>query len=336
MTTAALTTSLTQTMQAAVYRRYGGPEVMGLEEVERPEPGENEVLVKVHAAVATMGDLHVITGKPYLIRVTPYGGLPGPRHPTPGQAMSGIVAAVGSKVTSVRVGDEVFGQGNRGAFAQYMVIAANLVSPRPSNFSFEEAAVLPWAATAVLGWRVAGLKAGQHVLVNGASGGVGTWAVQIAKEMGAKVTAVCSTRNVALVRSLGADEVVDYSKEDFVKGGARFDVMFDLVGNRSLSECRSVLNDGGVYLPCSEGSSAWFGPMLKVLGGLFTWMFTKQRIKTFVMTPNQEQLRYLKDLVEAGKARAVISGHYTLAELPKALARVAEGHSQGQVVVRMN
>jgi NADPH:quinone reductase-like Zn-dependent oxidoreductase len=323
------------TMQAAVYRQYGGPEVVSLEHLERPAPRAHEVLVKVHAAGVTMGDLHVVNGKPYLIRVTPYGGLPGPRNKTPGQTMAGTVAAVGSKVTTCRVGDEVFGQGDRGAFAEYMVLAADLLLPKPTNLTFEEAAAVPWAATALLGWRVAGLKPGQRVLVNGASGGVGTWAVQLAKVMGAQVTAVCSTRNVELVRSLGADQVIDYSKEDFVQGGARFDVMFDLVGNRSLKECRSVLNDGGTYLPCSEGASEWFGPMLKILGGMFSWMFTKQRIKQFVMTPNLEQLQYLKEVVEAGKARPVLSRSYSFAELPQALGRIAEGHSQGQIVVRV-
>ena len=324
-----------ETMQTALYRQYGGPEVMTLGETERPEPGDHDVLVKVHAAGVTMGDLHVVTGMPYLIRVTPYGGLPGPRHQTPGQTMAGTIAAVGAKVTTFKVGDEVFGQGDRGAFAEYMLISSKLVLPRPKNLSFEEAAAVPWAATALLGWRVAELKAGQRVLVNGASGGVGTWAVQLAKAMGAHVTAVCSTRNTELVRSLGADQVIDYTKENFVDGGARFDVMFDLVGNRSLSECRSVLKDGGTYLPCSEGKSAWFGPMLKILGGMISWMFTKQRIKNFVMTPNLEQLQYLKDLIEAGKAKPVISRSYAFAELPQALAKIAEGHAQGQLVLRV-
>jgi len=323
-------------MHAIVHRQYGTPEVLTYETIERPVPGDDDVLVRVHAAGASVGDHHVVTGKPYLIRLTPFGGLPRPKNRVPGAAMAGRVAAVGAKVTAFRSGDEVFGQAATGAFAEYLVIPAKLLVLKPSNLSFEEAAAVPWAATALQGLRDAGgLKAGQKVLINGASGGVGTWAVQIAKALGAHVTAVCSTRNIDMVRALGADEVLDYTVQSFVAGGSRFDMMLDLVGNRSLSDCRSVLAPKGVYVPCSGGGGDWVGPFVRILGGLFTFLFTSQRFKTFVMTPNRDDLLFLKALVEAGKARPVIERRYPLSEVAEALRHVGEGHAQGQIVIRI-
>jgi NADPH:quinone reductase-like Zn-dependent oxidoreductase len=248
-------------MQAILHRRYGTPDVLAFETIERPVPGDSDVLVRVQAAGANIGDHHVVTGRPYLIRLTPFGGLPHPRNLVPGATMAGRVEAVGSKVNAFRPGDEVFGQASNGAFAEYVVMPENRLAPKPSNVSFEEAAAVPWGVTALQALRDAGgLKAGQKVLINGASGGVGTWAVQIAKALGAHVTAVCSTRNIETSRTLGADEVIDYTAQDFVAGGARFDLMLDLVGNRSLSECRSVLTPKGVYVPCAGGEGDWVGP----------------------------------------------------------------------------
>jgi NADPH:quinone reductase-like Zn-dependent oxidoreductase len=322
------------TMRAIVHPRYGAPDVLGFEEVERPVPGDDDVLVRVHAAGASVGDHHVVSGTPYLIRLSPFGGLPRPRNRVPGTALAGRVEAVGAKVTTFRPGDEVFGQAGSGAFAEYVVVPARLIAPKPSNLSFEEAAAVPWAVTALQGLRDAGgLKAGQRVLINGASGGVGTWAVQIAKALGASVTAVCSTHNVEMVRALGADEVVDYTKEDFVAGGARFDLMLDTVGNRSLSECRSVLVKRGTYVACSGGGGDWFGPLFRLVGMLVVSLFTSQKLTTFVASPSQEDLLALKELVEAGKAKPVIERRYLLSEVADALRHVGEGHAHGQTVI---
>jgi 2-desacetyl-2-hydroxyethyl bacteriochlorophyllide A dehydrogenase len=330
------TKALGRTMHAIVHRRYGTPDVLAFEELERPVPGEEDVLVRVHAAGVSVGDHHIVTGKPYLIRLSPFGGLPRPRNRVPGSAMAGRVEAVGAKVTTLRPGDEVFGQAAFGAFAEYLVVPAKLLAPKPSNLSFEEAAAVPWAATALQGLRDAGgLKAGQRVLINGASGGVGTWAVQIAKALGAKVTAVCSTRNVERVRALGADEVLDYTQEDFVKGGARFDVMLDMVGNRSLSDCQSVLTPKGTYVACSGGGGDWVGPLLRLAGALFSSLFTSRKLTTFVAAPNRNDLLFLKELVEAGKARPVIERRYALSEVAQALKHVGEGHAQGQTVIQI-
>jgi NADPH:quinone reductase-like Zn-dependent oxidoreductase len=324
-------------MNAIVHRQYGTPDVLAFEEIERPVPGDEDVLVRVHAAGASVGDHHIVTGKPYLIRLSPFGGVPRPRNRVPGSAMAGRVEAVGAKVTTFRPGDEVFGEAATGAFAEYLVVPAKLIAPKPTNLSFEEAAAVPWAATALQGLRDAGgLKAGQKVLINGASGGVGTWAVQIAKAFGAEVTAVCSKRNVERVRALGADEVIDYTEQDFVKGGARFDVMLDLVGNRSLSDCRSVLTPKGAYVPCSGGGGDWVGPFVRILGGLLSFLFTSRKFKMFVTAPNRSDLLFLKELVEAGKAKPFIERRYALNEVGAALKHIGEGHSQGQTVVRIS
>lgn len=243
-------------MHAMVRREYGQPNLLTYEEIERPVPGDEDVLVRVHAAIASIGDYLIVTGRPYLIRFTPFGGFPKPRNRVPGACMAGRVETVGAKVTTCRPGDEVFGEAVTGAFAEYVMVPAKLIAPKPSNLSFDEAATVPWAVAPLQGLRdVGALKAGQSVLINGASGGVGSWAVQIAKTLGAHVTAVCSTRNVEMVRGLGADEVIDYTKKDFIDGGARFDVVFDAVGNRSLSDCRSVLMPEGIYVQCSGGDS---------------------------------------------------------------------------------
>lgn len=322
-------------MHAIVRRKYGAPDMLEYEEIERPVPGDEDVLVRVHAAGASIGDHHIVTGKPYLIRLTPFGGVPRPRNPVPGACMAGRVEVVGAKVTAFRQGDEVFGEAVTGAFAEYLVVPAKLIAPKPTNLSFEEAAAVPWAVAALQGLRDAGgLKAGQKLLINGASGGVGTWAVQIAKALGAHVTAVCSTRNVDMVRGLGADEVIDYTKDDFVNGGPRFDALFDTVGNRSLSDCRSVLAPEGAYVSCSGGDSgvAWlFGLAALSLASLFT----RQKLKALFMTPNRDDLLFLKGLVEAGQLKPVIERRYPLSKVADALRHVGGGHSQGQTVIQI-
>jgi len=334
-----LTAVATQTavMKAIVHRQYGEPEVLTLAEVEKPVPGEDDVLVRVMAAGASIGDHHIITGKPYLVRVSPFGGFPRPKHPVPGAAMSGRVEAVGAKVTGFRVGDEVFGQALNGAFAEYLVLPAKLVAHKPKNLSFEEAAAVPWGTTALQGLRDAGgVKAGDRVLVYGASGAVGTWAVQLAKSMGAHVTAVCSTRNVELVRSLGADEVIDYTKTDFVQGGARFDVLMDMVGNRDFSDCKAVLLPGGRYVPCSGGGGDWLGPIARIIGGLLTFLFGGKAFKMFMQKLDAADLVVMRELVEKGTVKPVVERTWSFAETGAALTHVGTGHSRGLNVVRIS
>ncbi len=327
--------TVSRTMQAIVHPRYGTMDVLAFEEVARPIPGDDDVLVRVHAAGASIGDHFIITGKPYMIRLMPFGGFPRPRNRVPGQDVAGRVEAVGAKVTAFRSGDEVFGHSATGAFAEYVVVPANMLAAKPSNLTFEEAAATPWAFAALQGLRDAGgLKAGQKVLINGASGGVGTWAVQIAKAMGAEVTAVCSTRNLEMVRALGADHVVDYTKEDFVQGGARFDLVLDTVGNRSLSECRSVLVPQGTFVACSGGSSALVWLFRMAVAGV-TSLFTSQKLKSLFTAPNHKDLLALKELVEARKLKPVIERSYPLSEVAAALRHVGSGHARGQTVIRI-
>jgi NADPH:quinone reductase-like Zn-dependent oxidoreductase len=321
-------------MQAIVHRRYGTPDVLERSEIERPVPGEDEVLVRVRAAAVSVGDHHVVTGTPFVVRLSPQGGLLKPRGRVPGQALAGRVEAVGTRVTALRVGDEVYGDTPAGAFAEYAVVPAVRLAPKPVNLSFEEAAATAWAVTPLQGLRdVGGLRAGQKVLINGASGGVGSWAVQIAKALGAHVTAVCSGRNVDLVRTLGADAVIDYTKEDFVSGGARFDLVFDTVGNRALSDFRKVLTPTGVYVACTGGNSSWRWLARQAQASL-TSLFTRQKLKMFIVAPSQTDLLALKALVEAGQAKPFIERRYPLSQVAEALRHVGGGHTRGQVVVR--
>jgi NADPH:quinone reductase-like Zn-dependent oxidoreductase len=322
-------------MRAIVHRQYGTPDILKYEEIERPIPGADDVLVRVHAAGASIGDHHIVTGMPFLIRFTPFGGFPRPRNLVPGACFSGRVDSVGANVTAVRPGDEVIGQAPAGAFAEYVVIPASMIAPKPANLTFEEAAATPWAVTALQALRDAGgLKAGQKVLINGASGGIGTWAVQIAKAFGAHVTAVCSTRNIERMRALGADDVIDYTTTNFVDGGPRFDLLFDTVGNRSLSDFRRALHPTGAYVSCGGGTSwvRWAGRLAQVS---VTSMFTSQTLKTFIVNPNQKDLLVLKELVESGKAKPVVERRYPLSQTAEALRRIGQGHTQGQTVIQV-
>lgn len=321
-------------MYAITRSRYGTPDVLTYGQIAQPSPGDEDVLVQVHAAGASIGDYIIVTGKPWLIRFTPFGGFPHPREPVPGACMSGRVVAVGAKVTAFRKGDEVFGDA-KGAFAEYLVVPATQIAPKPANLSFDEAAAVPWAVAALQGLRdVGGLKAGQRLLINGASGGVGTWAVQIAKAFGAHVTGVCSTRNVDMVRRLGADEVIDYTKQDFVDGQRRFDMVFDTVGNRSLSAFRRVLTPEGNYVSCSGGDSgiAWLCGIAMMS---LTSLFTSQKFKALFTSPNREDLLTLKALVEAGELKPFIERRYPLSEVGNALRHVGGRRSQGQTVIQI-
>jgi NADPH:quinone reductase-like Zn-dependent oxidoreductase len=322
------------TMHAIVRRRYGTPDVLSYEEIPRPVAGEQDVLVRVCAAGASIGDHHNVTGKPYVVRPA-IGGLIRPGHLVPGSAMAGRVEAAGAQVTTLRPGDEVFGETTSGAFAEYVVVRADRLAPKPRNQSFEEAAATPWAVTPLQALRDAGgVKAGHRVVINGASGGVGSWGVQIAKALGAQVTAVCSTRNVARMRALGADDVIDYTTTDFVTGGPRFDVMLDTVGNRSLLDCRRVLVPTGTLVSTSGGNSGlrWLRRLAAMI--LISSLSTR-KLKPFIVSLNQKDLLVLKELVEAGKIKPAIDRRYALRDTADALRHVGEGHAQGQTVIQV-
>ncbi|HLL52270.1 MAG TPA: NAD(P)-dependent alcohol dehydrogenase [Myxococcaceae bacterium] len=322
------------TMNAIVQPAYGSAAVLRLEAVERPVPGNGEVLVRVRAASVCRGDVHLLTGTPYLLRLM--FGLRRPKRRVAGQQVAGTVEAVGPGVTTLKPGDEVFGQTPGGAFAEYVCTPAALFAPKPANLTFEQAAAVPVSGmTALQALRDVGhLEPGQKVLINGASGGVGCFAVQIAKALGAEVTAVCSTRHVDKVRSLGADRVVDYTREDFARGSERYDAMLDLVGNRSLADCKAVLQPKGVFLS-SAGSPGgnWIGPIVWMLKVMLAGMFGSQKMAVVMSTPKREDLLSLRSLIEAGKVTPVIERRYALREVPAALGHVAEGHSQGTTVI---
>lgn len=328
------------TMGALLHRRYGDPGdpgVLVMGGAPRPVAGPDEVLVAVHAANASIGDHHIISGRPYLVRLSPWGGLPGPKNPIAGAVFSGRVAAVGAAVTAWKVGDAVMGETRCGSFAEFIAVKADVLAPVPKHLSMDEAAAVPWAMAAFQGLRDAGgLQAGQRVLINGASGGVGTWAVQIAKALGAHVTAVCSTRNVDLMKKLGAHEVVDYTREDFVVGGARFDVLFDTVANRSLAACKSVLTKQGIWVGCAGDGGDVLGPIPRMLGVLLTSLVSTQKLTSFMATPNQRDLRLLQELTEAHALRPVLERVVPLTDAAAALHQVGLGHARGQTVIHIS
>ncbi len=318
-------------MQAIVQDRYGSQEVLRLGDIDRPQIAADEVLVKVHAASIHIGDWLVMRGMPFLLRVT--GGLTKPRNPVPGTDVAGTVEAVGADVTRLRPGDEVFGW-SAGAFAEYVRGSDDHFVLKPANLTFEQAAAVGVSATTALQLlRDQGrIRPGQKVLINGASGGVGTFAVQIAKAFGAEVTGVCSTGNVDLIRSIGADHVIDYTKEDFTAGDERYDFILDNVGNHSLQDLRRVLTPKGVLQPNGGGHSAAMWPVIQAFASS---MFVRQQLRPSVKFQNRDDLVALKDLVEAGKVTPVLDGTYPLERTPDAIGHVAEGHARGTVVISM-
>ena len=319
-------------MKAIVQRRFGSPDVLRLEEVDTPVPREDEVLVRVGAAAVNIGDWHLLRGIPYVMRLGL--GLRKPRREIPGRDIAGHVEAVGSDVKDFRPGDEVFGWCS-GAFAEYVCTSASTLLSKPANLTLEQsAAVGDSAFTALAAVRDQGrAQQGQRILINGASGGVGTFAVQIAKSFGANVTAVCSTRNVDMVQSIGADQVIDYTREDFGQAGQRYDVMLDLVGNRSLSNCRRVLAPRGTYVIVGvRHMGRWLG-LNRQIRALVLSPFVRQRMRVFVVKHNREDLRVLKELVEAGRVAPVIDRRYELSETPQALRHQGEGHTRGKIVI---
>jgi NADPH:quinone reductase-like Zn-dependent oxidoreductase len=328
-------------MKAIVQERYGAPDVLALEDVAKPEPAPGEVLVRVHAAAVNARDWHIMRGDPYVARLMSPAtfGRHGPRRPIRGCDIAGRVEAVGRDVTRFRPGDEVYGDlGDAdGAFAEYACAPVDAIEPKPANLSFAQAAALPLAGnTALMGVQAAGVRAGQRVLVNGASGGVGTFAVQLAKAAGAEVTAVCSTRNVDLVRSLGADHVVDYTREDFVRAGQPYDVVFDLVGNRSLADCRRALTPTGTLVLAGGGVSGGthvVGPVGLILRGALLSRFVRHRIVVLQAKRSRENLATLRKLAEAGTVTPVIDRTYALSDVPDAIRYVETEHARAKVVI---
>ncbi|MFI7542755.1 NAD(P)-dependent alcohol dehydrogenase [Actinoplanes sp. NPDC049599] len=322
-------------MKAIVHDRYGAPDVLRCEEVDKPVPAGHEVLVRVRAAAVNARDWHAMRGDPYLARLS--FGLRGPRIRIRGTDFAGEVAAVGADVTGFRPGDQVFGEGPS-AFAEYVCVPQDAVAAKPAGLSFAQAAALPLAGnTALMGLRdLAQVGPGQRVLINGASGGVGTFAVQLGKFLGAEVTGVCSTRNAELVRSLGADHVIDYTRDDFTRDGRRYDVVFDLVGNRSLADLRRaltptgtlVLSGGGV----SEGGSL-VGPIGLVVRGSLLARFVRHRVVTLTATPSRANLVTLGELVEAGTLTPVIDRTHPLSETAEAIRYVEREHARAKVVL---
>ncbi len=321
-------------MKAIVQRRYGSPDVLQLRDIEQPTVGDDQVLVRVQAAAVNIGDWHLLRGVPYVIRLV--AGLRRPRREIPGLDIAGQVEAVGRNVRGLRAGDEVFGW-CKGAFAEYACAAESDLLPKPANLTPEQsAAVGDSAFTALVAVRDQGkVRPGDRVLINGASGGVGTFAVQIAKSFGANVTGVCSTRNLDTVRSLGADEVIDYTRVDFAQTGQRYDVMLDLVGTRSLSDCRRALTPRGTYVVVGvKDMGRWLG-LGHQTKALLLSPFVRQRMRVFVVRHNREDLGVLKELVEAGKIAPVIDRRFALSEVPDALRYQGEGHAQGKIVIAM-
>jgi len=325
-------------MKAIVYCDYGLANLK-LENVEKPTPTDDQVLVKVHAASVNPYDWHFVEGTPKIMRMMGVG-LRKPKDTRLGVDFAGTVEAVGKNVTQFKPGDDVFG-GKGGAFAEYVCRRAEgAVALKPANITFEQAASVNIAGiTALQGLRDKGkVQPGQKVLINGASGGVGTFAVQIAKSFGADVTGVCSTRNVDLVRSLGADRVIDYTKEDFTKTADRYDVILDNVANHSLSECRRVLNPKGKYVMVGGGGAneqGFIGVLARPLKAMVLSPFISQQMGMMMADPSQKDLTILGDLMQSGKVKAIIDRTYKLSEVPEAIRYLEQGHARGKVVITL-
>ncbi|MFD9700434.1 NAD(P)-dependent alcohol dehydrogenase [Lentzea sp. NPDC059081] len=325
-------------MKAIVQDYYGSPDALRFEEVETPTAADDEVVVRVHAASVNPYDWHVMRGDPYLSRLV--FGLGRPRRRIRGRDFAGRVDSVGTAVTSWRRGDEVFGDlgAANGAFAEYVSLPATMIEAKPATLTFEQAAALPLAATTALTCLrdAAEVEPGQRILVNGASGGVGTFAVQLAKTLGADVTAVCSTANVELLESIGADHVIDHTREDFSRCGRRHDVVLDLVGNRSLTDCRRVLTPRGTLVLSGGGSSrggSLVGPMGLTVRGQVLARFVRHRVVAPLAAPGAEKLATLRELAESGRITPVIDRTFPLSDAAEAIRYLELGHASGKVVI---
>ena len=322
------------TMKAMVRDAYGSPDVLELRDIDRPGIGDDGVLVRVRAAGLDRGVWHIMAGLPYPIRLAGFG-LRAPKNPVIGSDVAGVVEAVGGEVSRFKPGDEVFGIGE-GTFAEYARAPEDKLAPKPANLTFEQAAVVAVSgSTALQGLRDHGkARPGQEVLIIGASGGVGTYAVQIAKAFGARVTGVCSTTKAEMVRAIGADHVVDYTQEDFAEGERRYDLILDIGGNSSLSRLRRALTPRGTLIIAGgEGGGRWLGGTDRQLRALALSPFVGQKLGTFVSSGNREDLILLKDLIEEGKVTPVIDRAYPMGDAPEAIRYLQEGRARGKVVI---
>ncbi|MFV1962939.1 MAG: NAD(P)-dependent alcohol dehydrogenase [Acidimicrobiia bacterium] len=320
-------------MKAIVQYEYGPPEVLEFRDVDMPVAGDDDVLIRVQASSVNALEWHMMTGVPFLVHLE--AGFSKPKRPTLGADVAGRVEAVGKNVTRFQPGDDVFGDVGSGAYAEYVTGSERSLALKPDNVTFEQAAAVPVAGlTALQGLRDKGqIQSGQHVLINGASGGVGTFAVQIAKSLGAEVTAVCSTKNVDAARSLGADHVIDYTQEDFVQSGRRYDLMFDLPGNRSLADCKRVLKSNGTYLLVGGSKRRWVGPLPRLFRAKLAFLVGNRRMDWLLAKANNEDLGLLAGLLESGEVTPVIERRYELSDVPEALRRFGDGHAQGKTVI---
>ncbi len=327
-------------MKAIVYQNFGSPDILRCEEIDKPAPRDNEVLIKVRAASVNPLDWKLMKGGPFIVRLLL--GLGKPKIKRPGVDVAGQVEAVGSNVTQFKPGEEVFGT-CLGAFAEYATSGPpsgmkSALVIKPDNVTFEQAAAAPVAAlTALQGLRDKGrIQPEQKVLINGAAGGVGTFAVQIAKSFGANVTGVCSARNVDMVQSIGADRVIDYTQEDFTKSGQRYDLLFDCVGNHSLSACRRVLNPKGVLIMVGAPNDAPLtGLLARLIGALVLSRFVSRKMVFFIARVNKKDLTIVRELMASGKVTPVIDKRYELSEAPAAFRYMQEGHARGKVVITL-
>ena len=323
-------------MKAIVRDTYGSADVLELRDIDIPEIKDEEVLVRVHAAGVGRDVWHVMTGLPYPIRLAGYG-FRAPKNPVIGSDVSGVVEAVGKNVSRFQPGDEVFGIG-KGSYAEYVCAREDKLASKPANLTFEQAAVLAiMGSTALQALRDHGkVRPGQEVLIIGASGGVGTYAVQIAKAFGARVTGVCSTQKVEMVRSIGADHVIDYTREDFAEGDQRYDLILDIGGNSSLTRLRRALvSRGTLVITGGEGGGRWLGGTDRQLRAMMLSPFVGQKLGTFVNKENHEDMIVLGELIESGKLTPVIDRTYPLAEVPEAMRYLEEGHARGKVVITL-
>jgi NADPH:quinone reductase-like Zn-dependent oxidoreductase len=320
------------TMQAIVQDTYGSADVLRLAQITRPEIGDNEVLVRVHAASVHIGDWHVMTGLPYLLRVVGFG-FRAPKARVRGTDVAGTVEAVGQNVTRFQAGDEVFGTCD-GSFAEYAATPEDTLVLKPANLTFQQAAAVPTSSAAALqALRAGGIKsASQQVLLVGASGGVGLFAVQIAKSFGAEVTAVCSTTKVDLVRSVGADHVIDYTREDFTQSGQQYDLILVMGGNHSLSQLKRVLRPGGTLVPVgTEEGNRWVGGKAWIRAMLLSRVV--RHLQPLASEPNQADLQFVTELIEDGKITPVIDKTYPLSEVPDAIRYLTAGQARGKIVI---
>jgi NADPH:quinone reductase-like Zn-dependent oxidoreductase len=323
-------------MKAIVRDTYGSPDVLELREIDKPEIADGEVLVHVHAAGVGRDVWHIMTGLPYPIRLAGYG-FRAPKNLVIGSEMAGVVEAVGKNVTRFQPGDEVFGIG-KGSYAEYVGAREEKLAKKPTNLTFEQAAVVAiMGSTALQALRDHGkVRQGQEVLIIGASGGVGTYAVQIAKSFGANVSGVCSTQKVEMVRSIGADHVIDYTQEDFAEGDQRYDVILDIGGNSSLTRLRRALaSQGSLVIVGGEGGGRWLGGTDRQLRAMMLSPLVGQKLGTFVNKENHEDLLVLGELIESGKVTPIIDRTYPLSEVPEAIRYLEEGHARGKVVISL-